>query len=96
MVVGGHQSPGGSSEWLRLITYNNQILEGAAGGGNGLAFVEHCRRGRALPMFPTDGLATKAPPSIAASVTLHLQKMRSAVARGWGGCERLIGAPARV
>ena len=46
MVVGGHQSPGGSSEWLRLITYNNQILEGAAGGGNGLAFVEHCRRGR--------------------------------------------------
>ncbi len=51
---------------------------------------------RALPMFPTDGLATKAPPSIAASVTLHLQKMRSAVAHGWGGCERLIGAPARV
>jgi hypothetical protein len=41
MVVGGHQPPRGSSEWSRLITYNkNQILEGAAGGGNGLAFVE--------------------------------------------------------
>ena len=69
-------------------------------GGNGLAFVEQ-RVGastmrRALPMFPTDGLTTKAPPSIVTSVTLHLQKMRSAVARGWGGCGRLIGAPARV
>ena len=49
----------------------------------------------ASPMFPTDGLTTKTPPSIAASVTLHLQKMRSAVARGWGGCGRLIWA-ARV
>jgi len=32
MVVGGHHPPGGSSEWSRLITYNNQILEGVAGG----------------------------------------------------------------
>ncbi len=72
MVVGGHQPPGGSSEWLRLITYNNQILEGAAGGGERLG-VCRAARGRVddasrLTNVPTDGLTTKAPPSIAASL----------------------------
>ena len=54
-----------------------------------------CAMRHAQPMSPTNGLTTKAPPSIAASVTLHLQGIRSAVARGWGGGGGLIGA-ARV
>ena len=97
-VVGGHQPPGGSIEWSRLITYNNQILEGAAGGGNGLAFVE--RRVVAStsamhePKFRTDAYDEGA--------AIHRQQrhhpspgVRWAVARGWGGGGGLIGA-ARV
>ena len=32
MVVGGHQPPGGSSEWSKLMTYNNQKVVGRRGG----------------------------------------------------------------
>ncbi len=98
MVVRGHQPPGGSSEWSWLVRYNNQILEGAAGGGNGLAFVK--RRVVAStsamhePMFHTEAYNEGA--------AIHRRKrnhpspgVRWAVAWGWGGCWRLVGA-ARV
>ena len=70
----------------------------AAGGGNSSAFVE-LRMGastmrRALPSFPTDAYDEGA--------AIHRRKrhhpspgVRWAVARGWGGCGRLVGA-ARV
>ncbi len=98
MVVRGHQPPGGSSEWLQLIRYNNQILEGAAGGGNGLAFVElrmvASTSAMHEPMSRTDAYDEGA--------AIHRWKrhypspgVRWVVARGWGGCGRLVGA-ARV
>jgi hypothetical protein len=95
VVIGGRQAARRRRHSTIVIhLYNNQILVAsrAAGGGNSLAFVER-RVGvgastmtmcRALPMFPTDGLTTKAPPSIAVSVTLHIQGILSAVVRGWG------------
>jgi hypothetical protein len=54
MVVGGHQPPGGSSEWLRLITYNNQILEGAAGGVTAWRLVVASTSAMHEPMSRTD------------------------------------------
>ncbi len=89
IVVGGHQPPGGSSEWSRLIKYNNQILEGATGGVMAWRLSSSGGRvddaSRLTNVFPIDGLTTKAPPSIAASVTLHLQNMRSGVGVVVGG-----------
>ncbi len=94
----GSPAPRRKQRRSRFITYNNQILEGAAGGGNGLAFVE--RRMVAStsamhePMFRTDAYDEGA--------AIHRQQRRHpspgvrwAVARGWGGCGRLVGA-ARV
>jgi hypothetical protein len=71
--------------------YNNQILVGRQGQGGVTARRLSSVAGsiddasRLVPMFPTNGLTTEAPPSIATSVTLHLQqKMRSAVSRAAG------------